>query len=300
MLTTREAVALSGVLTTRVPERRSELDSLIDEPDLRKRSPFYFGLTAYGRDFQGIESYVEARLSQASDPVKNAVLFMAFAYYYGQISLSPQTFGPVLGIPASKLITMSKVVPDYVRELLVEADVGVRPAHYLIAEEILHQELGATGSDWRNWRVELADLAIKFIDLLADLPHRSRGATSDILRSVLIERGSAESPAGSWGTDFSLLLEDIPNVDGRRRVLEHLTDTLPDEPHFWAHLGRSTAERIEIMKRRIPLTRQHLDCYRMILCYTTWLAWGGVPNSTVCWIQIAATSAVKSKPRYSG
>ena len=238
MLTTREAVALSGVFTTRVPERRAELDSLIDEPDLRKRSPFYFELTAYGRDFQGLESYVEARLSQASDPIKNAVLFMAFAYYYGQISLSLQTFGPVLGIPASKLITMSKVIPDYVRELLVEADVGVRPAHYLIAEEILHQELGATSSDWRNWRVGLADLAIKFIDLLADLPHRSRGTTSDILRAVLIDRGSAESPAGSWGTDFSLLLEDLPNVDGRRRVLEHLTDTFPDEPHFWAHLGR--------------------------------------------------------------
>ena len=238
MLTTREAFGLSGVLATRVPERRSDLESLIDEPDRRKRSPFYFGLTAYGRDFQGLESYVEARLSQASDPVRDAVLFMAFAYYYGQISLSLQTFGPILGIPASKLITMSKVIPDYVRELLVEAEAGVRPAHYLIAEEILHQELGRTSSDSRNWRVGLADVAIKFIDLLSDLPHRSRGTTSDILRAVLIERGSAESPAGSWGTEFSPLLEDVPNVDGRRRVLEYLTVTFPDEPHFWAHLGR--------------------------------------------------------------
>ena len=238
MLTTREAFGLSGVLATRVPERRSDLESLIDEPDRRKRSPFYFGLTAYGRDFQGLESYVEARLSQASDPVRNTVLFMAFAYYYGQVSPSLQTFGPVLSIPASKLITMSKVIPDYVRELLVEADVGVRPAHYLIAEEILHQELGRTSSDWRNWRVGLADLATKFIDLLADLPHRGRGTTSDILRTMLIERGSAESPAGPWDTEFSPLLEDVPNVDGRRRVLDHLTDAFPEEPHFWAHLGR--------------------------------------------------------------
>ena len=238
MLTTREAFALSGVLAARLPERRSDLESLIDEVDRRKRSPFYFGLTAYGRDFQGIEPYVEARLSQASDPVRNAVLFMAFAYYYGQVSLSLQTFGPVLGIPASKLIAMAKVIPDYVRELLVQADVGVRPAHYLIAEEILHQELGRTSSDWRNWRVGLADLATKFIDLSSDLPHRSRGITSDILRAVLIERGSAQSPAGPWDTEFSPLLEDVPNVDGRRRVLDHLTDTFPEEPHFWAHLGR--------------------------------------------------------------
>ena len=238
MLTTREAVGLSGVLAARVPERRSDLESLISEPDRRKRSPFYFGLTAYGRDFQGLESYVEARLSQTSDPVRNAVLFMAFSYYYGQVSLSLQTFGPLFGILASKLIKMSKVIPDYVRELLVEADVGVRPAHYLIAEEILYQELGRTGGDLRNWRVGLADLATKFIELLADLPHRKRGTTSDILRAVIIERDAAESPAGPWGTDFSPLLEDIPNVDGRRRVLEHLIDKFPEEPHFWAHLGR--------------------------------------------------------------
>ena len=120
----------------------------------------------------------------------------------------------------------------------MQADVGVRPAHYLIAEEILHQELGRTSSDWRNWRVGLADLATKFIDLSSDLPHRSRGITSDILRAVLIERGSAQSPAGPWDTEFSPLLEDVPNVDGRRRVLDHLTDTFPEEPHFWAHLGR--------------------------------------------------------------
>ena len=238
MLTTREAIGLSGVLAARVPERRSDLESLLDERDRRKRSPFYFGLTAFGRDFKGLQSYVAARLSQASDPVRNAVHFMAFAHYYGQVSLSLQTFGPVFGISASKLITMSKLIPDFVRELLVEADVGVRPAHYLIAEEILHQELGRASNDSRNWRVGLADLATRFIDLLADLPHRSRGTTSDVLRAVLIERGTAESPAGPSDTEFSPLLEDVPNVDGRRRVLDHLADKFPEEPHFWAHLGR--------------------------------------------------------------
>ena len=238
MLTTREAVGLSGVLATRVPERRAALESLIDEGDRRKRSPFYFGLTAYGRDFQGLESYLEARLSQASDPVRDAVLFMAFTYYYGQVSPSLQTFGPVFGIPASKLIIMSKVIPDYMRELLIEADSGVRPAHHLIAEEILHQELGRTSQNRRNWRVGLADLATKFIDLLGGLPHHNRGTTSDLLRAVLIERGHSWSPAEPWEAEFSQFLTDVPSVDGRRRVLEHLTDTFPQEPHFWAHLGR--------------------------------------------------------------
>ena len=76
------------------------------------------------------------------------------------------------------------------------------------------------------------------IDLLADLPHRSRGKVSDILRAAIIERVRGQSPAGPWDADFSRFLEDVPSLEGRQRVLEHLTNTFPDEPHFWAHLGR--------------------------------------------------------------
>ena len=74
ILTTTEAVRLCGVLSARVPDRRSDLESLVDEPDRRKRSPFYFGLAAYGRDFRGLESYVETRLSSAPETVSDAVL----------------------------------------------------------------------------------------------------------------------------------------------------------------------------------------------------------------------------------
>lgn len=238
MLTTREAVGLAEVLANRVPERKSALESLIDDQDRRKRTPFYFGLTAYGRDFHGIESYVETRLSATPDAISQSVLLMAFAYYYGQMPLSPQTFGPLFNIPASKLVNLSRVIPDYVRELLVEDIDGVRPAHYVIAEEILEQGLGLNAGSRANWRVGLADLASQLIDLLADLPHRSRGKVSDILRAAIIERVRGQSPAGPWDADFSRFLEDVPSLEGRQRVLEHLTNTFPDEPHFWAHLGR--------------------------------------------------------------
>ena len=244
MLTTREAVRLSEVLAARVPDRLVELESLIDEPDRRKRSPFYFGLTAYGRDFHGIESYVETRLSQASESVGDAVLIMAFAYYYGQVPLSLQTFGPVFNLPASKLVSLSRVIPDYMRELLVEDNGGVRPAHYIIAEEILEQQLGRIVGARHNWRIGLADLAIRLIDLLSDLPHRGRGTISDVLRAVLIDRGRSQSPAGPWEADFSRFLEDVRSDEGQQRVLEHLTDAFPDEPHFWAHLGRFYSRRV--------------------------------------------------------
>ena len=245
MLTTAEAVRLTDVLANRVPDRRSQIESLIDESDRRKRTPFYFGLVAYGRDFLGLESYVEARLAQAPDPVREALLLTAFAYYYGQVALPLQVFGSVFGIAATKLVTMSKVIPEYVRELLVEDKGRVRPAHQLIAEEIVQQELTRVSVERRNWRIGLADLVTRFIDLLADLPLQNRGTISDILRAVVIERGSAASPAGPWETEFSPLLEDVPSVDGRQRILEYLTEAFPAEPHFWAHLGRFYSRQVQ-------------------------------------------------------
>ena len=238
ILTNPEAVALAEVFSRQVPNLRLRFEALVQEPDRSKRSPFYFGLTAFGRDFTGLESYVEARLSNVSDPVRKCALVLAFAHYYGQVSLSLQTFASLFNVAPSKLVTPSSVFPEPIRELLVEEDTGVRPAHYLIGEEILQQQLGVAIGERRNWRIGLADLAIEFIDLLANVPHRSRGPIHDILRATFIERGRNPSPAGLWDDDFSRVLTDIQSVEGQRRVLSHLIQKFPDEPHFWAHLGR--------------------------------------------------------------
>ena len=107
----------------------------------------------------------------------------------------------------------------------------------------------------------LADLAISFIDTLADLPHRDRGTISDTLRAVLIDRSSGESSVSSLLNQFSQFLTDVPSVDGRRRVLEHLTDCFPEEPHFWAHLGRffSHVVKDHPRARRAYQTALHLS-----------------------------------------
>ena len=238
VLSNPEAVRLAEILADRVPNVRSRLDTLVHDPDRSKRSPFYFGLTAFGRDFMGLESFVEARLSDVSGAVREAILFLAFAYYYGQVPLSLQTFAPLFNLEASSIITPSRVFPEPVRETLVEEDRGVRPAHYLVAEEILHQELGKSAGERRNWRVGLADLAIKFIDLLSRLPQTGKGPINDVIRATLIDRQRSDSPGGPWDDDFSRFLNDIPNQEGQQRSLEHLTETFPREPHFWAHLGR--------------------------------------------------------------
>ena len=238
-LNTSEAYRLSNILSQRVPdERKKDISELIQKAGIQ-RTPFYFGLTAYGSDFRGIEPYVKARFSSAPDVVQEAVLFIAFAYYYGQITLPMQVFSQMFGISPSKRVSLQEF-PSLIRELLVEEDNNVRPAHQLIAEEILKQGLVPDDADRRNWRNGLADLAVRFIDILATLPHSQDGAISEALRSVLINReprNSNEFTTG-WQDNFSQFIKDIPSSDGGKRVLEHLTEYFPEEPHFWAHLGR--------------------------------------------------------------
>ena len=235
-----EAFILSNILSGRVPDRKPALAKLLNAEDDKMRTPFYFGLTAYGKDFQGLEPYVAARLSEAPRSIHQAALFIALAHYYGQVSLSLQTFAPTFGLQPSRSISYQRF-PDFIRDLLVADTNKVRPAHYLISEEILQQGLVKGGVDRRNWKNGLADLAVEFIKTLSQLPHGESGTLSETLRSVLINRdprSSEESTVAGWRGDFSQFLEDIPSPDGQRRVLKELTDAFPEEPHFWAHLGR--------------------------------------------------------------
>ena len=92
--------------------------------------------------------------------------------------------------------------------------------------------------DKRNWRSRLAESAVEFIEYAANHHDHSGGATANLVRTVFIERGLQETPAGVSEGQFSALISAIPSSDGQRRVFEKLTELFPDEAHFWAHFGR--------------------------------------------------------------
>ena len=113
----------------------------------------------------------------------------------------------------------------------------------MIADEILQRVLSQGLGDKRNWRSGLAQCAVEVIESCAEHHDHAGGAITDLVRSVIIERGTHETPAGLLEGQFSNLIEDIPSSDGQRRVLERLTELFPDEAHFWAHLGRFYTRR---------------------------------------------------------
>lgn len=239
MLDNAEAVAFAAKLAAEVPERRTKLESLIGLSDRRRRTPFYFGLVAFGEDFMGLEPYVARRLEEASEPVLAACRISSLLYHFGQQATPLQLLASSVGVPRDRLVTLSIVLPRRLQELFVkDSEHSFRPAHELIAGEILEQILSQGHGDKRNWRFGLADSTVELIDVAAVHYQHPGGATSILVRSVVIERRDHETPAGLLEGQFSDLIDRIPSSDGQRRVLERLTEKFPDDAHFWAHLGR--------------------------------------------------------------
>lgn len=239
MLSTSEAVRLVESLARVVPERRGALERLVDEQDRRRRTPFYFGLVAFGRDFVGLEPYVRNRLGTGSEPALAACRLASLAYHFGQQALPLQLFASLLGRLPRELTSIAQVLPEDLQELFVGlSGTTIRPSHDLVAAEMLEQLLSGGQDDRSNWRLGLADAAVEFIEAAAEHHHHSRGAISELVRAVIIERDAAGTPAGPWEGQFSGLITEIPSPEGQHRVLETLTSLFPDEPHFWAHLGR--------------------------------------------------------------
>ena len=232
MLSTPEAVALEERLASLVPNRRSELHRLLDIEDQRRRTPFSYGLAAFGRDFQGIESYVSSRLDRCTSDGRLVCLITSLAYHYGQQAVPIQMFAKPFRLPQSRVVRLSDVVDEFVEDLFVISRETLRPVHDVIAEELLKQLLG-DGLPDEAWTTGLADAAITLAEVCAEQPTTFGLQISEILQTVFLERHTEESDAA-----FSRLLKDIPSSDAQERVLTRLTELFPYEAHFWAHLGR--------------------------------------------------------------
>ena len=239
LLDNQEAVAFANKLTSAVPDRASDLERLMRDTAGTVRTPFYFGLVAFGKDFLGLEPYVNERLQGASDNILSLCKTSAMLYHFGQQQTPIQLFASIFALPRTKLMSLPSILPPLLQELFVQdGGPSFRPAHELIANEMLEQLLTIGAADKRNWRWGLTNCTMQMIELAAIHHDHVGGEIANLVGSVLIERGIRETPAGLREDQFSNLVNDIPSTEGKRAVLEKLTETFPNEAHFWAHLGR--------------------------------------------------------------
>lgn len=237
-----EAIRLVNSLAVIRPEREEVLKEAISDDGFESRTPFYLSLLAFERDFLGIERYVDQRL-EGLPPIQQKVLeFLAISHYYGQKSVSADLFRTLLALPIGKPVHLEEVLPKNVIHLLVMgADLNWRTTHPLIAERILVRLLSAGASDTRIWKQKLSTVAKEFADFCrGDTPEPFEEGT-DLAYQVFIARGTDEYTEESRATrniPHSRLVNDIPSIEGKKSVLQYLTDVFPEDPHVWAHYGR--------------------------------------------------------------
>lgn len=229
------------------PSRATYLEQSLGSTDARERTPFYLALVAFERDFIGLDRYVTARCQSLTDSQRLVLIALALAHYYAQRAVPAQLFCSALGAAHSRPLDLHKILPSDSLDLLVEDEPGLwRPRHQLISETALRHLLAPLGGDMRLWKQGLSARAKQLIDLCAYAGVAISEDSLDIVKRVFVLRDSRED----LGTEragvpvFTQIVEDIPSDAGRLEVLRYLTESVPGEPHFWAHLGRYLSYRM--------------------------------------------------------
>jgi len=255
-----EARRFAEVFSRSAPQKRRELEALASSLEPRDRSPFYFGLLVFERDFLALPPYVNARMRDLPPPPRKLLSLIAFAHHYAQQAIPSQIFASLLGLSWDRPVRLEKVVNPGTLELLIETSAGYwRTMHEFIAMEIMEQELG--GADRRLWKQNLSALAVEFLEICSSSASVSPDSLLETIRRTFIYRDNVDltGSEGAAARRFSHLIDDIPSREGQLVVLSQLVDSYPNEAHFWAHLGRFYSLELKNPAEALPCIDKALE-----------------------------------------
>ena len=240
------------------PDRTAEIIQLGANRNRKSQTAFFFGLTAYGKDYKGLESYISSRITNLSHEQLRLLAYLSIAYKYGQRGIAPHAFRNLLG-QSNRGVSIPEVFAGKasVLDILIEEVMHKewRPIHHVVADEMLIRILLPSKTDRSAWTYSLSSWAKEFIEFCATNEIVISERILDLLRRVFIYRDADDAlgrepnddsvPGASRLNSFSLLIRDIPSREGRLEVLKLLAETMPDEAHFWAHLSRYQSAMME-------------------------------------------------------
>ncbi|QDU89369.1 Phosphotransferase enzyme family protein [Pirellulimonas nuda] len=232
--------------------RISELKKITDEKDYRRyRSPFFYGLITFERDFKSVQNFVRAHTSQISRNTREALEYLSLLTRFSKISVHESLVKRLMNLRSRNFASLREAIGDGPWGLLLSQDGRVKILHPVIAEEVLRHF-----SENEDWRLDLADLSMRLIEDLANRVGSSAEEVIELIAQLFINREDAPSNATddlSEQRKFSELIDTIDFAGSERRasramagqrVLETLVDNFDRQSHFWNHLGRHRTHRL--------------------------------------------------------
>ncbi|KKZ69971.1 hypothetical protein VO63_31295 [Streptomyces showdoensis] len=248
---TAEFLGRYAALTT--DRHRVEELRLLGTPSYeRYRTPFFYGLITFEREFTKLSAYVRTHLDHVRGRAREVMQYLALATIYSNTGLQRELVQKLMRVSApSAELHLSDVLGPEAARLVAVRNGRVRLQHQLLAEQVLAELLNDA-----DWKPHLKDLAIDFIQALANTTDVSSDPVRVLLRQMFVDRQGGTAEGVEDRRNFAPLIEQL-DLNSAHQVLKTLTEYVPDEPHFWNHLGRHQMYRLnrELDKAEEYVTR---------------------------------------------
>ena len=236
-----ERVQMAQRFAKMVPGRADALYALTGG-SLAINVPFFYALTAFDDEFEGLPEYVMQFLTSLRDEEREILILTALVHRFSGIAVPAELFAPLLNLSRSSPVELAKLVNASLLDLLAEDEPGTwRMTHSLIAEEVLRQLLTSTErlSSREDWRAALPAWGLRLVEHASAVYGRYLPEDMKLILGRLFtmrdDREPVELPHGT--STYTELLRSMSSP-GRLAVMRRLVEAFPQEPHFWGHLGR--------------------------------------------------------------
>ncbi|MGW4852769.1 P-loop NTPase [Streptomyces sp. NPDC004288] len=215
------------------PGRISQLKQLSRKQYERYRTPFFYGLITFERKFTKLSDYVNTHLEQVRGRAGEVMLYLALVTVFSNTGLQRELVHKLMRHSSTtSYLELADVLGPEAARLVAVRSGRVRLQHQLIAEQVL---AGLLNDD--RWYYYLKDKSIDFIEALASTTDVSSEPVRVLLRQMFVERQGGSVDGVEDRGYFAPLIERL-DTNSAHAVLRSLTQHIPDEPHFWNHLGR--------------------------------------------------------------
>lgn len=209
--------------------------------DTYKRTPFYFGLLTYEKDFVAADGFFEkfVKAVERKELQRKFLIYLALSDVYADKPLPEALFKTVFGVDDNRIFKLENYFNDEdgILNSLVQIDIVsnvrfVRPKYAYFSEKLLRKLLRKSGSpEDTGWYANLGTYCKEFIEDVA------RSSVADVLEGDVIQPMFIGSSRERDGEHFTRLVEDIQKED-RINIFTTLHVQFPDNPHFCSHLAR--------------------------------------------------------------
>lgn len=191
------------------------------------RQPFFYGLFAFGEDYQKIEEYVHTNLVNSEERENFLLKILAFNTTYSQdVNLNLREISHILYPdcpPTRDILDKTRSVLSK-NCFIVHRNDGYRVSHPLIARKILE-----------HFGDDLIGLAKELVECLGKYYSYSSPRLDSIFHELFIHR---EPIAEDQRMVFSLFITELPDDIRRISFMNYLRETFPNNPHYCNHLAR--------------------------------------------------------------